>query len=104
MTLAGAVGNLDNLSLRDLARGFFEWRTFKVRESVSVEGYQSYYIFDFLLSNREKATLGDQTTLGVLMKDWRRPCGVDVIIRCEAIVKDVRDVVQQGLVVANQSM
>ncbi|MFQ5976743.1 MAG: restriction endonuclease [Candidatus Heimdallarchaeota archaeon] len=102
MVLAQAVDNPAHLKLRDLARRFFEWKGFSVRESVPVEGDHEDYEFDFLISNKEKATLGDRTPVGVLMKDWARVCGVNVIIRCETIMNDVRNVVPQGLVVSNQ--
>ncbi len=94
--------NLDQVSLRDLARGFFEWKSFGVKESIPLQGNSGAYEFDFLISQQGKSTPNSFAEFGVLVKDWARTCGVNVILQFEHIVKDVHPAVHQGMLIANQ--
>ncbi|MFW9916654.1 MAG: restriction endonuclease [Candidatus Thorarchaeota archaeon] len=100
MTLSKAVETFDHLSLQDLARRFFERLACEVRESVSVKGNCNFYEFDFLLSR--KSTAEDSLTIGVVVKDWARSCGINVIIDFEHVLKDMQSTIQRGLLVTNQ--
>ncbi|MFX0115022.1 MAG: restriction endonuclease [Candidatus Hodarchaeota archaeon] len=102
MGLSKSDGNLDHLGLRELARGFFEWKSFGVRESIPLQGNSGAYEFDFLLSQRGEQVSESLADLGVLVKDWARTCGVNVILQFEHIMKDVSPAVHQGMLIANQ--
>ncbi len=89
--------DLNEVQLRDLIRTFFQWKSFSVQESVSIPGNSGNHEFDFLLSSGSESP-----QIGVLLKDWGRTCGVNVILQFEQVVKDARPNVHQGMLVANQ--
>lgn len=94
--------NFDHICLRDLARRFFEWKSFGVRETIPLQGNSGAYEFDFLLSQKDELPSDVLAEFGVLVKDWARTCGVNVILQFEHIMEDVRPAVHQGMLIANQ--
>ncbi|MFX0117665.1 MAG: restriction endonuclease [Candidatus Hodarchaeota archaeon] len=102
MGLSKTDENLDQICLRDLARGFFEWKSFGVRESIPLQGNLGAYEFDFLLSQKEDMPSDALADFGVLVKDWARTCGVNVILQFEHIMKDMHPIIHQGMLIANQ--
>ena len=102
MVLSKSAGNLDGVSLRDLARKFFEWKSFVVHESESIQGKFNAHKFDFLVSQDKQPSPEILADIGVLVKDWARTCGINVILQFEQIVKDVRPAIRQGMLVGNQ--
>lgn len=102
MALELPIDNLGQISLQELARGFFMWKAFQVRESVLVQGNLQSYRFDFLLSRNSPSTPLQVADIGVKVIDWARTCGVNVILHFEQMLEDVQPAIPQGMVVSNR--
>jgi hypothetical protein len=89
---------LDHFRLRELARGYFERKEFKIRETVTVLGTYGAYEFDFILSQPPD----QDPDVSVIVKDWARNCGSNVVLQFEQILQDLQLTNQQGMLIGNK--
>ncbi|MFX0163304.1 MAG: restriction endonuclease [Candidatus Hodarchaeota archaeon] len=95
---------LKKASLEGISRKFFQIKGFTTREKVRLRGKSGQnHEFNMLLSqSRDKEknaeSLGD-IGYGVLIKDWKRSIGVNVIIKFDQMIEDAG--LEGGIIVGN---
>jgi hypothetical protein len=83
--------NFELFALEDLTHEYCRIRGLIIDQNVS---QRSEKRINFLIQN------GDDTGIGVVIKDWKRAVGVDIVIRAEQIAKTSR-LISKILVVSN---
>lgn len=83
--------NFELFELEDLTHEYCRIRGLIIDQNVS---RRSEKRINFLIQN------GDDTGIGVVIKDWKRAVGVDIVIRAEQIAKTSR-LISKILIVSN---
>lgn len=95
---------LKEASLESITRKFFQVKGFIIREKVRLRGKSSQnHEFNMLLSQSgdkgSNAGNPEDIGYGVLIKDWKRSIGVNVIIKFDQMIEDVG--LEGGIIVGN---
>ncbi|MHA2243865.1 MAG: hypothetical protein ACXADY_02760 [Candidatus Hodarchaeales archaeon] len=78
---------INHLDLREkveyLLKHHQAFKYFKIVKNAEIQGiYDKKYFYDYILVNEEK-----QNTIGILIKDWKRSCSYQIILRAEKSLK-----------------
>jgi hypothetical protein len=95
---------LKKASLEGISRKFFQLKGFTTREKIRLRGKSGQnHDFNMLLSQREDKEKNAENTedigYGVLIKDWKRSIGVNVIIKFDQMIEDSG--LEGGIIVGN---
>ena len=95
---------LKKASLEGISRKFFQIKGFSIREKVRLRGKSGQnHDFHMLLSQREdkerNAGNPEDIGYGVLIKDWKRSIGVNVIIKFDQMIEESG--LEGGIIVGN---
>jgi hypothetical protein len=86
--------DLDGVSLARLAQGFLDYKKFQLQETVTVKA-SCICTFDIFLSPGDKL-------VAILIKDYRRSCGFNVIHHFSDVLKAFYSQIKQAIVISNQ--
>ena len=78
--------DLKNTPLRELAEEFWRRKGFLVEKTVAMRGINGdTYTFAYVL--RKPSNHASNEEIGVLVRDWKRSVGVDVLIKTDQIAE-----------------
>ncbi|MFX1286112.1 MAG: hypothetical protein ACFFB5_20880 [Promethearchaeota archaeon] len=77
-----------DLNLREkigyLLKHHQDFKRFKIVKDAELQGqYDKKYFFDYILVNEQ-----EQNIIGILIKDWERSCGYQIILNAEKYQKE----------------
>lgn len=79
---------IDHLDLRGkveyLLKHHQDFMRFKIVENAKIQGFHDKeFFYDYILVNKK-----EKNTIGILIKDWKRPCGYQIILKAEKFLKE----------------
>ncbi len=79
---------LSDLNLREkveyLLKHYQVFKQFKIVKEAELQGrYDKKYFFDYILVNEQ-----GKNAIGILIKDWNRSCGYQIILSAEKLQKE----------------
>ena len=83
---SGIPLDLKNTPLTELAEQFWRRKGFLVEKEIAMRGINGdTYTFSYVL--RKRSNDGSNEKIGVLVRDWKRSIGVDILIKTDQIAE-----------------
>jgi hypothetical protein len=80
--------SLTRESLHKQVQYFLQFRGYEIHEQVTLSGkFNQEYNFNYIFWLKNNSDKNSYT--GVIIKDWKRSCGFDIILQAERILNEV---------------
>ncbi|MFX0181464.1 MAG: hypothetical protein ACFE95_00175 [Candidatus Hodarchaeota archaeon] len=80
--------SLTKMSLHKQVQYFLQFRGYEIHEQVILQGkFNQEYNFNYVFWVENSSN--ENSCIGVIIKDWKRSCGFDIILQAERILNEV---------------